>query len=65
MGLPIIGNMLGHTQTVATARYAHVASDPVKGAAASVAGMIAAAMGAGSDDAGERGAMVLQLRFGA
>ena len=44
MGLPIIGKMLGHTQAQTTARYAHLASDPVKAAAATVAGKIAAAM---------------------
>ena len=44
MGLPIIGKMLGHTQTQTTQRYAHLASDPVKEAAATVAGKIAAAM---------------------
>jgi integrase len=43
-GLPIIGKMLGHTQAATTARYAHLASDPVKTAAAAVAGKIAAAM---------------------
>jgi integrase len=48
MGLPIIGKMLGHTQAATTARYAHLASDPVKAAAAAVAGKIAAAMGSGS-----------------
>jgi integrase len=45
MGLPIIGKMLGHTQAQTTLRYAHLASDPVKAAAATVAGKIAAAMG--------------------
>jgi integrase len=44
MGLPIIGKMLGHSQPATTARYAHLASDPVKAAAAAVAGKIAAAM---------------------
>ena len=44
MGLPIIGKMLGHTQAATTARYAHLASDPVKAAAATVAGRIADAM---------------------
>ena len=44
MGLPIIGKMLGHTQAQTTQRYAHLASDPVKAAAAAVAGKIAAAM---------------------
>jgi integrase len=49
MGLPIIGKMLGHSQAATTARYAHLASDPVKAAAAAVAGKIAAAMSAGTD----------------
>jgi len=44
MGLPIIGKMLGHTQAQTTARYAHLASDPVKAAAAAVASRIAGAM---------------------
>jgi integrase len=44
LGLPIIGKMLGHSQPQTTQRYAHLASDPVKAAAASVAGTIAAAM---------------------
>ena len=47
MGLPIIGKILGHTQAATTHRYAHLASDPVKAAAAAVAGKIAAAMGSG------------------
>jgi integrase len=64
MGLPIIGKMLGHSQPATTARYAHLASDPVKAAAAAVAGKIAAAMAAGSGDAGKEGA-VLPLRSGA
>ena len=44
MGLPIIGKMLGHTQATTTHRYAHLASDPVKAAAATVAAKIADAM---------------------
>jgi integrase len=44
MGLPIIGKMLGHAQAATTARYAHLAPDPVKAAAAAVAGRIAGAM---------------------
>lgn len=31
-GLPMIGKLLGHTQTQTTARYAHLAVDPVKAA---------------------------------
>jgi integrase len=50
MGLPIIGKMLGHTQAQTTQRYAHLASDPVKAAAASVAGKIAAAMAGSKGD---------------
>jgi len=45
MGLPIIGKLLGHTQAQTTHRYAHLASDPVKAAAATVAGKMAEAMG--------------------
>jgi integrase len=44
MGLPIIGKMLGHTQAATTHRYAHLANDPVKTAAETVANKIAAAM---------------------
>jgi integrase len=62
MGLPIIGKMLGHSQPATTARYAHLASDPVKAAAAAVAGKIAAAMGAGDRVKGE--GAVLSMRSG-
>jgi integrase len=48
MSLPIIGKMLGHSQPATTARYAHLASDPVKAAAAAVAGKIEGAMKGGS-----------------
>jgi hypothetical protein len=44
LALPIIGKMLGHTQAQTTQRYAHLVSDPVKAATATVAGKIAAAM---------------------
>jgi hypothetical protein len=44
MGLPIIGKLLGHHQAQTTARYAHIASDPVKQAAESIAGKIEAAL---------------------
>jgi integrase len=60
MGLPIIGKMLGHTQAATTHRYAHLASDPVKAAAAAVAGKIAAAMGEGS--AAKVGERIVTLR---
>ena len=63
MGLPIIGKMLGHTQAQTTQRYAHLANDPVKAAAATVADKIAAAMDAGKHD--EATAAVIKLRRGA
>ena len=65
MGLPIIGKILGHTQAATTARYAHLASDPVKAAAAAVAGKIAAAMELGLRDSEKSGGTVLPLRSGA
>ncbi len=64
MGLPIIGKMLGHSQPATSARYAHLASDPVKAAAAAVAGKIAAAMGGGAGDTGKGEGTVLPLRAG-
>lgn len=45
LGLPIIGKLLGHTQAVTTMRYSHLASDPLKAAAATIAGKIADSMG--------------------
>ena len=53
MGLPIIGKLLGHTQAQTTQRYAHLASDPVKAAAAAVAGKMVAAMDANKADGGD------------
>ena len=44
LGLPIIGKLLGHTQSATTARYAHLASDPLKAAAATIADSIAASV---------------------
>ena len=44
-GLPMIGKLLGHTQVQTTARYAHLAADPVKLAAQSVASEIASLLG--------------------
>ena len=43
-GLPMIGKLLGHTQVQTTARYAHLAADPVKDAANRVAASIAASL---------------------
>ena len=43
-GLLVIGKMLGHSQPATTARYAHLADDPVKGANDAVGRHIAAVM---------------------
>lgn len=42
LGLPIIGRILGHATPTTTARYAHLADDPVRAAAHSIAAQIAA-----------------------
>jgi len=44
-GLPMIGKLLGHTQVQTTARYAHLAADPIKIAADSVSSTLQRAMG--------------------
>ena len=44
IGLPLIGKLLGHTQASTTARYAHLADDPVRRAADAIGASIAAAM---------------------
>ena len=44
-GLPMIGRLLGHSQVQTTARYAHLADDPVKAAADRIAGRIAEVAG--------------------
>jgi hypothetical protein len=43
-GLSMIGKLLGHTQVQTTARYAHLARDPLKTAGSRVSDMIGAAM---------------------
>ena len=52
MPLAMIGKLLGHTQPSTTARYAHLATDPVKRANELIGQRIADAM-RGADDAGE------------
>jgi integrase len=42
--LPMIGKLLGHKQVQTTARYAHLADDPVHAAAGRIGGAIAAAI---------------------
>ena len=44
-GLPMIGKLLGHTQVQTTARYAHLAAEPVKNAANDIAKVIAKSIG--------------------
>ena len=48
LGLPVIGALLGHTETSTTARYAHLAADPVRAANEAIGRRIAAAL-AGND----------------
>lgn len=43
--LPIIGALLGHTDSATTQRYTHLHDDPLKAAAEAVGGKIASAMG--------------------
>ncbi len=42
-GLPMIGKLLGHTQVQTTARYAHLANDPIKSAADRIAHKVSSA----------------------
>ncbi|MBF0588897.1 MAG: tyrosine-type recombinase/integrase [Magnetococcales bacterium] len=44
MGLPIVGALLGHSDTATTQRYAHLSADPLKLAADRISETIAAAM---------------------
>jgi integrase len=43
LGLPVIGALLGHAQAATTARYAHLASDPLQQAADLIGDKLAAA----------------------
>jgi integrase len=43
-GLPMIGKLLGHTQVQTTARYAHLAADPIRDAADQVVSNIAGSL---------------------
>ena len=44
MSLPVIGALLGHSQPATTARYAHLADDPLRAAGDKIGEQIAAAM---------------------
>lgn len=48
LSLPMIGKLLGHTQAQTTARYAHLAADPVRKANADVAKLLVQSMNFGS-----------------
>lgn len=50
-GLRMIGKLLGHTQTQTTARYAHLAADPVKAATERVGAALAGMLGGGGSAA--------------
>jgi integrase len=54
--LVVIGKLLGHSQPATTARYAHLADDPVKAASDAVGRHIASAM-----EGGTRGGEVVEL----
>ena len=56
LSLPIIGRLLGHTQTRTTQRYAHLADDPLREAAEKITTVITGA--------GKPGALVVPLRGG-
>jgi integrase len=49
MGLQVVGKLLGHSNPKTTARYSHLADDPVRAAADRIAGSIAAAMGGNAE----------------
>jgi len=44
MGLPIIGKLLGHSQSATTARYAHLDNDPLRKASEAIGSIISNAM---------------------
>ena len=52
-GLQLIGKLLGHAQVSTTARYAHLADDPVKVAADRISESVAAALAGSSGDVHE------------
>ena len=58
LGLPVIGKLLGHSQSVTTERYAHLADDPLRRASETIAAQISAALG----EAPKPSAKVVALR---
>lgn len=63
-GLPIIGKLLGHTQAQTTARYAHLADDPLKQAVDAIGAKIAAAMQNGTGGAKSNGKLASKAKDG-
>jgi hypothetical protein len=65
-GLSMIGKLLGHTQIQTTARYAHLASDPMKKAANKISDRLASALLGGLDkpSAGKADNQRDQLKIG-
>ena len=53
-GLSMIGKLLGHTQIQTTARYAHLASDPMKAAANKISDRLASALVGASEELGSK-----------
>jgi site-specific recombinase XerD len=47
LGLPIVGKLLGHTETSTTQRYAHLDNDPLRRASNTIGARIEAALDAG------------------
>jgi integrase len=45
MGLPVIGKLLGHTQSATTQRYAHLDNDPLRRASETIGAQLSAALG--------------------
>jgi integrase len=54
LGLPIIGRLLGHTQSRTTQRYAHLADDPLREAADKITAVITGA--------GKPGAEIISIK---
>jgi integrase len=61
-GLSMIGKLLGHTQIQTTARYAHLASDPLKAAANKISDLLASALLSASKDLGSKDLVPEELR---
>jgi integrase len=55
LGLPVIGRLLGHSQSATTSRYAHFDNDPLRRASEAIARRIASAL------EGKRTASVTEL----